>query len=392
MLKYYDYVVIGSGIAGINASESIRKQDASGKILLINGEDRLPYKRTSISKRLSAGFQKEELALKPVEWYEQMTIELVNGTVSQVLLETKELILGNEKIQWNKLIMCTGSKPVEIYPILPPWAGLHYFRNAADVDFIRSQNKGNEHIVIIGGGVQGIELTEQMLSLGNKVSLIHHAKMLMNRHFDDFMADHLGQLLKEKGVEVFLETQAIAMQKIENKCFEIILDRGEPLRYDKIIVSIGTMPDIHLASEAGLKTNKGILVDQFLKTSHPDVYAAGDVAEHSGGLVSGLWHAAEKQGMIAGANATGKQFEFEKTNFRLKLNAFNQYYFSMNPQIDNPEFEDVICQKDDKYYRLFFAEERLCGALMMNDKDKAKLLETAIRESVERVEIMRVFP
>lgn len=392
MLNNYEYIIIGSGIAGLKAAETIRQYDISGKILLINGEDRLPYKRTSISKRLSAGFQKDELVLKPADWYKQMTIELVDGNVNQLLLATKELILRNEKIRWNKLIICIGSKPVEIYPILPPWAGLYYFRNAADVDFIRSQNIVNEYIVIIGGGVQGIELTEQMILLGNKVSLIHHANILMNRHFDDFMADHLLQLLKEKGVDVRLETKVKFIQKSKEHGFEIVMEPEETLHCDKIIVSIGTKPDIHHAREAGLKTNKGILVDQFLQTSHPDVYAAGDVAEHPGGLVTGLWHAAEKQGMIAGANATGQQLIFEKTNFRLKLNTFDQYYFSMNPQIDNPEFEDVISQKGDKYYRLFYANDRLQGALMMNDKDKAKILETAVRESANKTEVMGVFP
>jgi NAD(P)H-nitrite reductase large subunit len=391
MLEYYDYIIIGAGIAGLKAAETIRQYDVSGKILMVNGEDRLPYKRTSISKRLSAGFQKEELALKPAEWYEKMTIELVDGLVTEVLTATKEVILRNGRIRWNKLIFCTGSTPIEINPMLPPLTGLYYFRNAEDVDFIRSQNIVNEHIVIIGGGVQGIELIEQMLSLGNKVSLIHHANILMNRHFDEFMAGHLLQLLKEKGVEVFLETKVKSIQKTESQVFEIILDQGEPLYCNKIIVSIGTKPTVDLAHESGLEINNGILVNQFLQASHPDVYAAGDVAEHPGGWITGLWHAAEKQGIIAGTNATGQECAFEKTTFRLKLNFFYQYYFSMNPQHANIEIDEQILHKGDKYYRFFFKNNLLQGVLMMNDKDNAKYLEDSVRKSADRELIMRVF-
>jgi len=381
MLDYYDYIIIGAGIAGVKAAEAIRLHDVSGKILLVNGEDRLPYKRTSISKRLAAGFQMNALALNPFVWYDHQSIDLISGKVNQCLLSSKEIALHGKTIRWNKLILCTGSKPVEITSSTPDLSGLFYFRNAADVDLIRSQPIKNEHIAIIGGGVQGIELAQQMLLLGGKVSLIHHAYILMNRHFDDFMADHLLHLLKEKGVEVFLETKVKTIQKKQDNRFMVEMLHGEPINCDKIIVSIGTKPSSGLYREAGLRVGKGILVDQFLRTSHPDVFAAGDVAEHAGGLVTGLWHAAEMQGAIAGANATGQQQCFEKTVFRLKLNVFDQYYFSMNPQINNPEFKEVIIRKDEKYYRFFFNNDAVQGALMMNDKPNAKLLETAVREA-----------
>jgi NAD(P)H-nitrite reductase large subunit len=391
MQSFYDYIVIGAGIAGIKAAETIRKFDISGKILMINAEDRMPYKRTSISKRLSAGFQKEELALKPDEWFVQQTIEMVFGEVTQILLPTKQITIDNQVIRWNKLVLCVGSKPVEIDSDHNKSAGIFYFRNAADVDIIRSQINRNDEIVVIGGGVQGIELTEQMLLLGNKVSLIHHDNFLMNRYFDGFMSDHLHNLLTENGVKVFLKTKVKTILKTDNQGFTIETDQNIPVHCDKIIVSIGTRPDIDLAKLAGLKTNKGILVDLFLLTSHPDVYAAGDVAEHPDGLVTGLWHAAEKQGVIAGANAAGQNMQFENTIFRLKLNAFNQYYFSVNPKISDPDSESMVIRKDEKYYRFFFNENCLQGALMMNDKDNAKSLEEAVRMLRNRKEVSEAF-
>lgn len=391
MQSFYDYVVIGAGIAGIKVAETIRKFDISGKILMINAEDRMPYKRTSISKRLSAGFQKEELALKPDDWFVQQTIEMIFGKVTQIHLSTKQIAIENQIIRWDKLILCMGSKPVEIASVQNKIAGVFYFRDAADVDLIRSQINENDEIAIIGGGVQGIELTEQMLLLGNKVSLIHHDNFLMNRYFDAFMSDHLLNLLTEMGVKVFLNTKVKTIIETGNQGFTIENDQNVPSHCDKIIVSIGTRPDIDLAKLAGLKSKKGILVDLFLLTSHPDVYAAGDVAEHPDGLVTGLWHAAEKQGIIAGANAAGQNMQFENTIFRLKLNAFNQYYFSMNPKISDPDFESLVIRKDEKYYRFFFNENKLHGALMMNDKDNAKSLEEAVRMLQSKNKVLGAF-
>lgn len=388
MKDYYDYIIIGSGIAGIKAAESIRLYDHSGNILIINGEDRLPYKRTSISKKLSVGFQMNELALKPVEWFVQNSIDLVTGNVDEILPSSKEILIQNKKIQWKKLILCTGSEPAKLDSSFAQFPGLFYFRNAADADYIRLQNIENEHIVIVGGGVQGIELVEQMLLLGNKVTLIHHEKMLMNRHFDEFMSDQLLEKLKQSGIQVYLHAKIKSIQNSEDHSFRIVFDDENAINCHKIIVSIGTKPNIDLARKAGIKTNKGILVDSELKTSHPDIFAAGDVAEHENGLITGLWHAAEKQGMISGANATGQQLSFEKTIFRLKLNSFDQYYFSMNPQIANADYESLVVKKDEKYYRFFFKSDSLAGLLMMNDKDNAKIMEDAVRNTVSKTEML----
>ncbi len=391
MLNFYDYIIIGAGIAGISAAETILKYDNTGEILLINNEDRLPYKRTSISKRLAAGFQKEELALKPADWFNDFQINLVNGKVNEIDPFSKSILLNSKTIYWNKLIICTGSKATEIYSTFDQANGLLYFRNAADADFIREHNIVNEHIVIVGGGVQGIELAEQMHVLGNKVSLIHHEQYLMNKHFDRFMSSHLLEILQNKRIDINLKSKIKSIQKSDNQQFIIEFENSQSLFCDKIIVNIGTKPDLEIALAAGLHTNKGILVNKSLQTSHPDIYAAGDVSEHENGLVTGLWHAAEKQGMIAGANAAGQQFTFEKINFRLKLNAFDQYYFSMNPQINNPDFESVVVNKENKYYRFFFKNNTLHGLLMINDKDNAKQLEQAVREEKSKVEILNKY-
>ena len=382
MLPSYQYIIVGAGIAGIKAAETIRQKDGNGTILLINGEDRLPYKRTSISKRLAKGFELNELSLKPADWFDSVTIELFQGRVSEISLQNKSLRLENQVLTWNKLILCTGARPAKVRFKDMESEQISYFRDAADADTILQQNIAGQHILLIGGGVQGIEMAEQMLRLGNFVTLIHREKQLMNRYFDQEMADYLLFILQDQGVKVVHSVEPVSVRQLPNQQFEVSCSNGESYPCDKILANIGAKPDIELAQAAGLKTGTGILVDQHLQSSHPDVYAAGDVAEHSGHLITGLWHSAEQQGIIAGANAAGNNMSFRNLRYRLKIEVFGYYFFSMLPLHGMQLTKEEIIRKGNKYYHLFLNDGRLIGMLSMNDKDRSKLFETAVRNSV----------
>ncbi len=382
MQKYYNYVIIGSGIAGIKAAETIRQKDGNGTILLINGEDRLPYKRTSISKRLAKGFELNELSLKPADWFDSVTIELFQGWVSEISLQNKSLRIENQVLTWNKLILCTGARPAKVRFKDTESDQINYFRDAADADTILQQNIAGQHILLIGGGVQGIEMAEQMLRLGNFVTLIHREKRLMNRYFDQEMADQLLFILQDQGVNVVHNAEPSSVSQLPDQQFKVSCSNGESYRCDKILANIGAKPDIELAQAAGLKTGTGIIVDPHLLTSHPDVYAAGDVAEHSGHLITGLWHSAEQQGIIAGANAAGENLSFGNLRYRLKIEVFGSYFFSMLPLQGMQLTKEEIIRKGNRYYHLFLNDGKLTGVLSMNDKDRSKLFETAVRNSV----------
>jgi pyruvate/2-oxoglutarate dehydrogenase complex dihydrolipoamide dehydrogenase (E3) component len=231
-------------------------------------------------------------------------------------------------------------------------------------------------------------MAEQMLRLGNFVTLIHREKQLMNRYFDQEMADQLLFILQDQGVEVVHSAEPQSVRTLPNQQFEVSCSNGESYRCDKILANIGAKPDIELAQGAGLKTGTGILVDHHLLTSHPDVYAAGDVAEHSGHLITGLWHSAEQQGIIAGANAAGENLSFGNLRYRLKIEVFGSYFFSMLPLHGMQLTKEEIIRKGNKYYHLFLNDSRLIGMLSMNDKDRSKLFETAVRNSVRLDEFM----
>jgi len=160
---------------------------------------------------------------------------------------------------------------------------------------------------------------------------------------------------------------------------------------DMVVFSIGTKPEITLAQQAGLATNRGVLVNEYLQSSHPDVFAAGDVAEHPGGYISGLWHDAEWQGMLAGSNASGNKQINNKRPFRLKMEVFDQYYFSMNAPINNKAYKPQTIQVNDRFYQAYFHNDRLIGLLMLNDKARSKLAEQAVLESWKKSEFLKFF-
>ncbi len=392
MIKHYNYIIVGSGIAGFKAAESIRQQNDEGSILLINGEDRLPYKRTRIDKSITQGFTTNQFALADKEFYDNRQITLFTDVVTGIDLKTKNLQTERKnQFSWDKLILANGSKPK--WPEIKGNGkrNIYLVRTAEEAETLIDAAKRIEKVIIGGGGVQGIELAEQLAKAGKQVTLVHNGTQLMNRHFDEKMAQHVHKQLEKNGVTVICNEKILGISKTSNE--KLLVKIGEIIQLvaDMAVFSIGINPDISLAKEAGLATNRGILVNEYLQTSHPDVYAAGDVAEHPGGIITGLWHAAEWQGILAGNNAAGNKQINNNKPFRLKMEVFDQYYFSMNAPISSKSYQVEEIQNNNRYYQAYFNNNKLKGLLMLNDKAQAKLAEQAVLENWSKEKFIKSF-
>lgn len=392
MSKIYDYVIVGAGIAGFKAAEAIRQYDGEGSLLLINGEDRLPYKRTRISKSLQSGFLFDQFALAGNNYYEANQIALLNESVFSIELGKKQITtIRKKKIGFRKLILTMGASAKQ--PVIRGNGKKNIFllRNAADAHTILSNSKSVDKILVSGGGVQGIEIAEQLAKSGKQVTLVHRETQLMNKHLDGFLSVYLHQLLETNGLKIICNEEVRSISKTGNDKQLIQVGEIIQLMTDMTIFSIGSEPNIALAAEAGIKTNKGIVVNNRMQCSHPDVFAAGDVAEHPDGSITGLWHAAEMQGAVAGASATGQQVIYQQPAFRLKMEVFDQYFFSMNmPKISNGH-ESVTIEKLPSYFHFYFKQNKLHGMLMLNNKDLAKSCEAAVREQWEKDKVLEFF-
>ncbi|KAF0131248.1 MAG: NAD(P)H-nitrite reductase [Bacteroidetes bacterium] len=388
----YDYIIVGAGIAGIKAVEGIRSVDSNGKILLINGEDREPYKRTQISKQLVNGFEKDAFAIHAPDWFDANSVTVLSNLMHSFSIDNKTLATKNHQLfHWNKLILAMGSSPTPLALKGNGKTEINYFRTAYDAEQLIQKANEIKRVLVIGGGVLGVELASALAQMGKTVSLVHAQSLLMHRQLDEALSSHLYSLLQSNGIQVIMDEKIKSVSKTGNG--KLLVEIGEMIHLltDFIIAANGVTPSFHLAEKAGLEVGKGIKVNNFLQTSHPDVFAAGDVAQHPNGQISGLWHDAENQGYLAGVNAAGRPSERSKRKYRMKLEVFGQFYFSLNVPKFSKSKKELVHEKNNMYYRFFFEESKLDGVLMLNDKVNAKQLEKAVNEGWDREKVIELF-
>ena len=378
----YEVVIAGAGIAGVTAAESIAERGGGETVLIVNGEDRAPYKRTKISKNIAGGFEPDAYSLHTNDWYASRGIEIWTGT-SINAINTQDRSAGTSdgrSINWRSLVVSTGSLPRHLtLPTLKPGS---YFviRSAAQVEELIGSLGEIDRVAVIGLGVLGVEVTDQLCRLGKKVVSIGKESLVMPRDLNSKAAEQMHREIHRCGIDLRLEEEIEGIEREPSSEFRIELKSGVAM-CELIILCIGSTPDINLARDSGIAVEKGIIVDNNLKTSVPGIFSAGDVAEHEGGYISRLWHAAEAQGRIAGLNAVGEELTYNQPPFRLKCEVFDRFFFSVgkpHPQeIANYEIVEVEARE---YRCLYFRDDHLHGVVMIDDKERAKEYERAVCE------------
>ncbi|MGD9735009.1 MAG: nitrite reductase large subunit NirB [Solirubrobacterales bacterium] len=296
-------VVVGGGIAAQSLCELVRERDSEVPLTMICGEPRLPYDRVRLSELLASEEGPESLALRPPEWYADRGIETVVGhRVDKVDAALRRLELdGGEPRSYERLVLATGSDP-----LLPPLPGLDLpgvlpFRGPEHCEEIRAAARGGAaRVVVIGGGLLGLEAAYGVAAQGCSVTVVHLMDRLMERQLDPPAAALLRPAMEELGVEVLLERQTeriLGSDRVEGLRFA----GGEEIEADLVVVSIGVRPQTSLAAAAGLDVGRGILVDDEMRTSAPSVWALGECAEHRG-TVYGLVAPIHEQAAVAAAS------------------------------------------------------------------------------------------
>ncbi len=386
----YDVVVVGAGVAGLKAAESASAAQPAYRILLVSNEDRVPYKRTKISKNVAAGFQRDQFQIQEPEWYAERRIDVaLDAEVSFIDPHRHELRLHGraEPIRWAKLVIATGASP-----ILPRIAGdtdaVQLVRRATDVERLMAAAAGAAHATVIGMGVLGVEVAEQLVRMGKEVEFVGTSAQLMPKELNQSPADYLASLFRSHGATLRFSEQVHRVERTEEGALLVGLTK-RVLNTDLVVCTTGVLPNVETARMAGLRVRAGVVVDRQLRSSHPDVFAAGDVAEHAGGRLTHLWHAAEAQGTIAGTNVAGGAAEYHDPPFRLKCEVFDNYFFSVGKPAPEQESRYEILEgwNADRYDCLYFDARKLAGALMLNNRDQAKAYERGVRErwELERV-------
>ena len=362
------YVIVGNGVAGTTAAEEIRKLDKEGSIVLLTEEDLPFYWRIKLIEFIAGETDEKALVAKKESWYRDQKIELklgtkvVDGDPSKKAVVTAE----GEKIPFDKLLVATGSRS-----FIPPIKGsdkegVFALRSIQDARAILARARKAKEIVLIGGGLLGLEAGNSVRKLGAKVKVVEFFPRLIPRQLDvggrQAASGHNGR----HGVLLLAGGQDPGDHG--EKRGRIRAARGGRASFGRHGDHLGRGPSGHGPGETpGLETDKGIKVDEQLRTNQSDVYAAGDVAEFKG-IPYGIWPAAMEQGKIAGINMAGGDAAYDGTTMSNVLKVVGIDLAAAGEIDVDHKHESKVVVGEGLYRKIVLKDDRIIGCIMLGDK------------------------
>ena len=371
-----DLLVIGGGIAGQAVCEAVRERDSLSRITLVCAEPRPPYDRVKLSSLLAGDTEPAALQLRPEDWYADERINVVLGRRAVVLDPgARRCTLDDGTIlSFDRCVLATGSDP-----LMPPLPGLdregvHPFRGPEDCEAILAGTGRGERAAVIGGGLLGLEAAYGLAKQDCAVTVVHLMDRLMERQLDERGAALLMPAIQGLGVEVLLErrtTEVLGNGSVEALRFA----DGTELTCDLVVVSIGITPRTDLAQAAGLEVERGVVVDDAMRTSHERVLAVGECAQHRG-VVYGIVAPIHDQARVAAATIAGFAAEYSGSVPATSLKVMGVDVVSAG---DAEGAQSVVAADDTSYRKLILSDGRAAGAVLVGDTRGAELLVDAVR-------------
>ena len=311
-------VIVGGGAAGFAAAEMLRREHYQGSIVMLSSDDALPYDRPNLSKDYLAGSAPfDYVPLRQENFYLENNIETrLRQTVSEIDIRAREVVLaGGDKVPYDRLLLATGAEPVRLSIPGSEQPHVRTLRSLADCHAIIEYANASRRVVVIGASFIGLEVTAALRARELEVHVVAPEKRPMERFLGPQMGDYVRTLHEEHGAVFYLDDTATA---IDGK--RVKLKGGGTIEADLVVVGIGVRPRLELAEKAGLKSDRGVVVNQYLETSAPGIYAAGDIARspdpHCGENIRvEHWVVAERQGQAAALNMLGHGTPFTAVPF-----------------------------------------------------------------------------
>jgi nitrite reductase (NADH) large subunit len=369
-------VIAGGGIAGLSAAEGVREVSPDAEVIVLSAEDEFPYLRVNLTRYLAGEMPENKLLIHDRAWYEERKIDFRTGIELEKILPThKQVTLSDgSTLDYGKLIVATGA-----HPFVPPVEGsdlphVHTLRTRSDTTAILSAVDKGTNVVCIGGGILGLETAGALARHGAQVTVLEAFDYLMPHQLNATGSELLTEFLYTLGIDVITPAKTV---KIDAK--SVALDDGTSLPAELVVITVGVRANCAALAAAGLPVHHGVLVDNFMRTSNPDILAAGDVCEHDG-VLYGSWAAAQFQGKIAGMNAAGRPTEFGGIPRSHTLKVLGKKMFSIGEIVSPDGSYTCIDEQDGKDYRMFMLHDGfLIGALLIGN---IKLM-AACRKAIE---------
>jgi 3-phenylpropionate/trans-cinnamate dioxygenase ferredoxin reductase subunit len=323
MSSPHPYVIVGGGLAAGKAAETLRAEGFDGPVVLVAAEPERPYERPPLSKGYLLGKEERDVVyVHDPGWYDEHDVDLRTGTRAVRLdpgAHRLELQTG-ESLEYGRLLLATGAHPRHLRVPGADLAGVHYLRTAANAERLREALAGGgRRVVVVGAGWIGLEVAAAARGYGNDVTVLEPLSTPLHRVLGPEMGEVFARLHRDHGVDLRTGT---GVQEFagDGSVDSVVVGDGERLPADVVVVGVGVVPTTELAADAGLEVDDGIVTDEALRTSAPDVFAAGDVARafhpmYGRGVRVEHWANALNQGPAAARSMLGQDVSYDRVPY-----------------------------------------------------------------------------
>lgn len=378
-----ELVIVGNGAAGFYAADAARKRNPKCNITIISGENSISYYRPLLSDGLIEDLNEDIFYLQSEYWYKENNITLMlDSIVSHINSDDKELTINNDSIiKYDKLILANGSRN-----FVPPIKGIdkkgvYTLKDLKDLNNIKNNLNDVKNVLIIGGGLTGLESAWELKQAGYNVSISELSSKLLSKQLDYDSSNLLREAVIACGINLYMENSVVEIFG-HDKVTAAKLQNGEEVSAELIIFSIGIRSNIEITDESNIEINRGILVNSRMETSIKDIYACGDIAEFDG-IVYGNWPAAIEMGKTAGANAIGDTLTLQNLISSTAFSSMNVEIFSCGiVSGDNLEELSRIDKINKIMKKLFFIQGKIVGGILFRDVSKSVALSQSIEKNM----------
>lgn len=389
------FVIAGGGLAAAKATEGLRATGFEGRIVLVGAEHHLPYERPPLSKGYLLGTENlEKVFVHPPQWYDEQEVDLRLGTVvTGIDLDAHTVATDQGHFLYDRLLLATGAAPRRLPLADESGAPVAYLRTIEESQRLRDNLEPGNRIVVVGGGWIGLEVAAAARAAGCEVVVLEALDLPLVRVLGPEVAGFFRMLHHSHGVEVQTNVSVVSVENHDGRAV-VGLGNDSALSANLLVVGVGVRPNTALAEAAGLETDDGVVVDEHLRTSHPDVFAAGDVASaYHPTLHRRLrvehWDNAIEQGLTAARNMLGAEATYDRLPyfFTDQYDVGAEYVGSIGPR----GYDEVVV-RGDMHRHLFTAfwikDGTVLAGMHVNDWDAIDPIRRIV--AMKRVELSRL--
>jgi NAD(P)H-nitrite reductase large subunit len=392
--KRYDYLILGNSTAAVAAVEAIRAVDAAGTVAVVSDQPQHVYSPPLITYVLGGKIAEDRLYTRARDFYAQLKVDTYFGVPATSLRpdEHQVVLASGAALGYGKLLLATGGTPV-----IPPLPGVDLqgvFTFTRHDDMVRVREYIRQHkvisAVVIGGGMIGVKVAEAFSALGLETTIVEMLDRVLAQALDEVGSAMAKRALEAHGLRVLTGSGVTSIGGSDGRVQSVSLDSGSRLPAQVVIVAVGVRPNVQLAHEGGLSVNRGVLVDEHMRTSAADVFAAGDVAEAYDPLIGearpiAIWPAASLQGETAGMNMAGQDAAYDGS---IPMNSIQvcglpTISVGLNTPPEGAETLEYRSPDGKIYRRMFIVGDRIVGAIFIGDIERAGIITGLIRGAID---------